>query len=109
MPSKAYSENYLEIEWLPIPKHEPQRIRKARSRLPGPMIISDTMEPVRSMLDGRMYDSKAKLRSTYRAAGVTEVGNDVSLKPAPPPHTRVDRKEIEASVGRALSRAGLGA
>ncbi|UPK02389.1 hypothetical protein [Bradyrhizobium sp. 170] len=34
------------------------------------------MDPVQSQLDGRMYDSKSALRATYRATGVTEVGND---------------------------------
>lgn len=105
----AYAENYRQIEWLPIPVYEPALIRKARSHLPGPMIITDTMEPVRSMLDGRMYDSKARLRATYRSAGVTEVGNDVKFDPPPKPRTRVNRKEVEAAVGKAFSRAGLGA
>lgn len=106
MPGR-YAENYREIEWLPIPKHEPRPIRKARSHLPGPMIIGDTIEPTQSMLDGRLYTSKSKLRQTYREHGVTEVGNDVPMAPAP--RTRVNRKEIRASVGRAISRSGLGA
>ena len=48
----------------------------ARSDLPIPMISRDQMDPVQSMLDGKMYDSKSALRSTYRQAGVIEVGND---------------------------------
>lgn len=38
--------------------------------------ISDDMPPTRSPLDGKYYTSKSKLRETYRAAGVYEVGND---------------------------------
>lgn len=47
-----------------------------RSNLPFPRIISDTMEPVQSMLDGKYYTSKSRLRATYKAAGCVEVGND---------------------------------
>jgi hypothetical protein len=82
----------------------------ARSDLPGPMIISDTMEPVQSQLDGKFYDSKAALRSTYRAAGVVEVGNDSSVAdPKPFKRPKPKREEIKASVNKAFSRAGLGA
>jgi len=79
-----------------------------RSILGAPMVIADSMAPVQSMLDGKLYDSKAALRATYRAAGVTEVGNDPAAfqtKPKP----KVDRHAVKAAVGRAFSRAGLGA
>lgn len=74
------------------------------------MLLSDTMDPVQSQLDGKLYDSKSRLRRTYRDAGVVEVGNDSSVtapKPfkKPPP----DRQAIKAAVGKALSQAGLGA
>lgn len=105
--SDAYSQNYQEIQWLPIPQHEPQPIRKARSRLPGPMVITDTIEPTKSMLDGRTYTSKSALRRTYREAGVTEVGNETQRLAQPP--RKPDRKGVEAAVGKAFSRAGLGA
>jgi hypothetical protein len=81
-----------------------------RSDLPGPMIITDTMDPVQSQLDGKMYDSKAALRSTYRAAGVIEVGNDSSVTdPKPFKRPKPKREDIKASVNKAFSRAGLGA
>ena len=75
-----------------------------------PMLALDTMEPVQSMLDGKMYDSKAALRATYKAAGVTEVGNDPSIMdPKPFEKPKPDRKKIKEAVGRAFSQAGLGA
>lgn len=81
-----------------------------RSDLPGPMIITDTMDPVQSQLDGKFYDSKAALRSTYRAAGVVEVGNDSSVTdPKPFKRPKPKREDIKASVNKAFSRAGLGA
>lgn len=91
----------------------------SRSELSAPMIIRDGMEPVVSMLDGKTYDSKRSLRATYKAAGVVEVGDDKSV--SSPEHVTYQResakkeiktkarKGIEAAVGKALSRAGLGA
>lgn len=89
-----------------VPAHEYIRPGGPRSSLPCPQVIGDTMEPVQSMLDGRMYDSKSVLRRTYRAAGVTEVGNDVKAQPAPKP--KPDKHAIKASVAKAFSQAGLG-
>jgi len=81
---------------------EPQR-----SSLPAPMLISDTMEPVQSMVDGRFYTSKAVLRASYRAAGVVEVGNDPSrLKPKPKPQP--NRKAIRQSVEKAFAQHASG-
>jgi hypothetical protein len=90
-----------------------------RSDLAAPMLIRDSMDPVKSMLDGKMYDSKRSLRRTYREGGVVEVGDDKSYTDperlrtqAPAERKRLkqaSRKKIEASVGKALSRAGLGA
>lgn len=42
----------------------------------APMIRTDGMEPVRSMLDGKMYDSRARYYGTLKAAGAEIVGND---------------------------------
>lgn len=95
----------LERPWPDNCRDEPNW---AQSDLPGPYIASDTMQPVKSMLDGKMYDSKSTLRRTYRAAGVVEVGNDPAMfrkpKKRPP-----DRQKIRAAVNKAFSRAGLGA
>jgi hypothetical protein len=98
-----------------IPAHqyyaEQHEIRtRARSGLACPRISTDTMEPVRNMLDGRMYDSKAALRATYKAHGVTEVGNDSSvMAPKPSAAPRPDRKQIRETVEKAFSRAGISA
>ena len=92
---------------IPADIYYANKPRGQRSGLPVPMILSDTMEPVQSMLDGKLYDSKSALRATYRQAGVVEVGNDVATKP--PPKPKPDRKAVRASVERAFSRAGFGA
>jgi hypothetical protein len=90
-----------------------------RSDLAAPMLIRDSMDAVKSMLDGKMYDSKRGLRRTYRDAGVTEVGDDKSYtdpeymrRQAPSEVKRQkqkSRKKVEAAVGKALSQAGFGA
>jgi hypothetical protein len=84
--------------------------------LAAPMVIRDDMSPVQSMLDGKLYDSKRALRATYRPSGnregkyFTEVGDDKSITdPKPFVKPKPDRKAIKAAVGKAFSRAGLGA
>lgn len=47
----------------------------ARSQLPAPHVISDTMEPV-EQVDGRFYTSKREYRAVGRAHGLTEVGTE---------------------------------
>jgi hypothetical protein len=47
----------------------------ARSDLPLPYVISDTMDPV-EQVDGKFYESKALFRAVGRANGLTEVGNE---------------------------------
>ncbi|MEH3108987.1 MAG: hypothetical protein PGN22_02650 [Agrobacterium cavarae] len=79
----------------------------ASDALPVPNFISDTMEPVQSMLDGRHYSSKSALRATYKAAGVTEVGNDPArLRPRRKP--KPDRKAIRDSIEKATARFSRG-
>jgi hypothetical protein len=90
-----------------VPAAEYVRPIAKRSLLPAPHLLRDEMAPVQSMLDGELYDSKSRLRQTYRAAGVVEVGNDVQMTPPAPKRPR--REDIKAAVGRAFSRAGLGA
>ena len=79
----------------------------ARSGFPTPMVNFDGLglRGVKSMVDGRMYDSKSSLRAHYRAAGVVEVGNDGPLV-APPPK-RGDPKAAEAAAVKALKETGI--
>ena len=82
---------------------------KKRSDLAAPMLIRDEMGPVQSQLDGKVYDSKSALRSTYKAAGVVEVGNDSSVMSPTYKKPTVDRKAVSESVDKALTKAGFGA
>lgn len=78
-----------------------------RSSLPSPMVISDTMEPVKSMADGKVYTSKAAMRATYKPPGnpdgasYVEVGNE---KPTGIVKPKADEKAIQASLQKALAR-----
>ena len=72
----------------------------ARSALPCPMVISDTMPPT-EQVDGRFYTSKRAFRATGRALGLTEVGNE-----KPPPKWRsTDTKAVKAARRQALKTA----
>jgi hypothetical protein len=102
--SKAYRDNYALIDFsqdlAPTPK---QRPIGPRSSLTCPYLISDTMDPVQSQLDGRMYTSKSRLRETYRAAGVVEVGNDPQ-RLAKQKKAKPDRKGIRESLMKAKAK-----
>lgn len=105
----AYSQNFKLIDFskeIVIPPKR-EKLPPARSDLPAPRIATDIMEPVQSMLDGRLYDSKSALRATYRQAGVVEIGNDPARnRPFERPTT--PRKEIKDVVDRARARVERG-
>jgi hypothetical protein len=50
-------------------------VAPARSDLPLPYVISDTMPPT-EQVDGRFYTSKAEFRRVGRSLGLTEVGTE---------------------------------
>lgn len=97
--------------WHDLDKPWPSKcippVRECRSGLPLPFVVSDTMEPVQSMVDGRFYTSKAKMRASYRAAGVVEVGNDPQ-RFKPKAKTKPDRTAIRQSVRKAFEMHATG-
>lgn len=57
----------------------------------GLYVISDSMAPIRSMADGKMYDSKSRYRGDLKARGLIEVGNErVERRTAQAPPVRRD-------------------
>jgi hypothetical protein len=90
-----------------VPAEEYVRPTPNRSTLPAPHVLTDTMPPVQSMASGRIYESKSAIRAEYKRLGLREVGNDVPMTPPAPKRPR--REDIKAAVGRAFSKAGLGA
>lgn len=93
--------------WVSEWPHNHVEGERERSPLAAPMVISDTMEAVRSMADGKMYSSKAALRSTYRPSGnpdgisYIEVGNDQPKTPVKP---KTDEGAIQVSLQKAMAR-----
>lgn len=82
----------------------------SRSDLSAPMVIGDGQEPLKSMADGKVYESKSAMRRSYRADGnpqgveFVEVGNDPGrFKPKPKP--KVDEQAITNSLGKAIAQA----
>lgn len=73
----------------------------SRSELPGPMVISDTVDSIQSMVSGERFDSKSELRRHYRQNGVVEVGNE---KLTPRDHDDVPIAPIEAEVAKAFDQ-----
>lgn len=73
--------------------------------IPVPSVISDSMAPVKSMADGRYYDSKSAIRAGYKAGGFVEIGNDT---PKPKPASRPDPRAINDAVERAVARVERG-
>ena len=90
-----------------VPVDQYHRPMPNRSTLPAPHLLRDEMPPTQSMASGKMYDSKSAIRAEYKRLGLREIGNDVLT--APPPMKRPRREDIKAAVGRAFSKAGLGA
>lgn len=104
----SYKDNFALIEWKPLLELPRKReTPPARSDLPFPRVMSDVMEPVQSMLDGKYYDSKSALRATYRATGHIEVGNDPQ-RLAPRKKPKPDRRQIKTTLERAEARFNRG-
>ena len=106
MTDAAYKANYLKIDWRPLPPvDKPIRQRGARSGLPCPMVIRDSMDDIQSMADGRIYDSKSALRRSYTAEGnpqgrdYQEIGG-TEIEPAG--RASVDKKAVRDAVDKAM-------
>ena len=106
MTDAAYKANYLKIDWRPLPPvDKPIRQRGARSGLPCPMVIRDSMDDIQSMADGRIYDSKSALRKSYTADGnpqgrdYQEIGG-TEIEPAG--RASVDKKALRDAVDKAM-------
>lgn len=57
-----------------VEKHLAEPLHEAHGA--GPYVISDSMNPIRSMADGRVHDSKSRYLQGVRDAGCRVVGND---------------------------------
>lgn len=69
-----------------------------------PMLIMDSMKPVKSMGDGNVYDSKSRIRQHYKRDGFIEVGNEQPKGRFWDGKPKTDRDEQKQAVGKALAR-----
>lgn len=69
-----------------------------------PMVISDSLDGVQSMVSGERFDSKSQMRKHYRANGVTEVGNEISatmkMAAKKPERPKITRGEIRNAMNK---------
>lgn len=80
-----------------IPKHLAAPLPLEGNRFGrGPMVISDSMAPIQSMLDGQMYDSKGRYYQHVRSRDHEIVGNDTAA---------LTKEEPLQPVGRGLDAA----
>lgn len=70
---------------------ERRDVAPARSALPTPYVISDTMDPT-EQVDGKFYTSKAAFRATGRALGLVEIGSE-KIKPKQKASAKREEKE----------------
>ena len=76
----------------------------ARSHLPAPMLIADTMADMVSHGDMKHYSSKSALRKSYKELGVEEVGNEVPKVTQKP---TMDRKKLRSALKDAAEQHGF--
>lgn len=93
-----------------VPKHEyrhrnPRVVQ--RSSFPSPMVISDSIDPGMSQLDGKVYDSRSALFRSYgdyearTGKRVEIVGNDTAELMRETPQV-ADEKAIDSAIKHAL-------
>lgn len=94
-------------EWHDVNRAWPQacashfRVRSARSDLPRPTVISDSLDGLQSMVSGERFDSKSDLRRHYKANGVIEVGNE-TIKPRDNDDADIPIAAIEREVAQVI-------
>ena len=86
---------------------ERREVEPARSDLPRPYVISDTMEPT-EQVDGRFYTSKAQFRAVGRTLGLTEIGNEKAKPKERPSATREEKEKRRKSLKLALENTRRG-
>jgi hypothetical protein len=82
-------------------------LKPARSDLPLPYVISDTMEPT-EQVDGKFYTSKRAFRAVGRALGLTEVGNEKFKPKTRASDDRAVKEGRRASIRKAVEKHRAG-
>ena len=76
--------------------------RSDGGKMARPMVISDHLPDIQSMVSGERFASKSQLRKHYRANGVTEVGNEISatmkMAAQKPERPKIKREDIKRAI-----------
>lgn len=68
------------------------------------MVVSDQMDAVRCMADGKFYESKSQMHAVHKAKGLIEIGNDIpsAMRHAEirPERPRVTKAEIAKAINK---------
>ena len=86
---------------------DPDAISRPRAFMIG---RPDTMDPMRSQADGRMYTSRSRYMAETGARGYHVVEGDMAStirKPAKVRYTREERFEVEKAVNDVIEEKGL--
>lgn len=70
----------------------------------APYVRSDGMDPIKSMVSGKMHDSKSAYYAEVRRAGCEIVGNDRGGYGAPPQH---NLPSVGESLKRTMQKNGM--
>lgn len=77
-----------------------------RSDLPAPYVVTDNLpggiHGMRSMSDGKMYDSKSAYYASLKRSGHEIVGNDRSMRPETLREKVIERGPSEAEITQAV-------
>lgn len=75
----------------------------------GPQVISDYtgggIDGIKSMADGKYYDSKSAYRKELKRQGLVELGNDAPTK-GKGPEAHISDKELKQDIAQAISQLG---
>ena len=65
-------------------------------------VISDSMDQLRNMADGKYYDSKSEFRQATKAAGCVEYGNEIPTLLTPRKPIPLDRSKRRDDIRRVI-------
>ena len=113
MSDAAYKAGYDRIEWKPAPPldpvyHEPP---KRAHGLATPGVVRSFAQPVKSMADGKYYDTPRDLERTYRADGNPQGKEYACVGDDPLPEFKKptrDRKAQREAIVRAIETVEAG-
>lgn len=86
----------------------PDNHARPDERLSRPHYISDDQPFIKNMVDGKMYDSKAKMRKTYHPSGNEKGERYIEMGNEEPIHFKRPKvPDLKPYVERAASKLGI--